>query len=389
MYEKIMPLIIILALLLTLFACASTNGNESIDTSHNRSRLAAEAALANMEGRQPDSQISPAHDQVQQRVANLGKPAWVESPEMVFSRTKYVYAVGHGERRDVAEKHALSNLTAFFGQSVHVDQSVVNSYIETVRSGNISTWTDNVAINSSVRTMSSMDALIGAEIREIWHDTNANIFYAIAIMDRERTAKIYSDLILANQEMINNLTNIQQSERNTLVAFTRYQFAAVIADMNNTFGDLLRVLSVNPPIELVSGNMYRLEQQNIANSIHIAVRVDNDRAGRIASTFTAILSSFGFRVRENNPQYICDIRVALSYPTFLNVDLEHARIELVANLIDARTAGVLMSWNHGRRDAAASVSQAEHLAYLRVETDINTLFKKTLSEYLDGLMPLR
>jgi hypothetical protein len=59
---------------------------------------------------------------------NRGKPAWVDTPDLVYSKQRYVAAVGFGPVREQAERNALANLTAVFGQSIQAEMKSTASY---------------------------------------------------------------------------------------------------------------------------------------------------------------------------------------------------------------------------------------------------------------------
>ena len=66
------------------------------------------------------------------------EPAWVNDPYRVFSRERYVVAVGYGANRAEAERRALAALTSLFGQSVQSEFSAVTAYSEAVSNSHLS-----------------------------------------------------------------------------------------------------------------------------------------------------------------------------------------------------------------------------------------------------------
>jgi len=65
-----------------------------------------------------------------------------------------------------------------------------------------------------------MDTLLGAEIREVWYDSKKE-YYAVAVMEKAKTAQLYSEMIWANQNLIKNLINMSQAEKNTMEGYGR------------------------------------------------------------------------------------------------------------------------------------------------------------------------
>jgi hypothetical protein len=317
------------------------------------------------------------------------RPAWVDSVDSVYSRAQYVAAVGYAADRAMAEKNALANLTAFFGQSIQADQTITNTYQEAVRNGVTAGWSDDLAVQNTIRTSASMDTLIGAEIREVWLDSRSNTYYAAAVMEKAKAVRSYTEMVLANQNIIDNLVPISPAGKNSLEGFARYQFAATIADVNSSYRNLLRLLDAPVPSGPANGNEYRLEAQNIVKAIPVAVTVTNDKSGRVQGAFAKSLSELGFRSGGNNARYVLRIEITVSPVDLPNNPNKFARMELSANLTDTAGGSVLLPYNFNNREGHTSLSEAENRLYLAAERKINEEYAKLLSNYLAQLLPRR
>jgi hypothetical protein len=315
------------------------------------------------------------------------KPAWVDSVENSYNRSQYVAAVGYAASREMAEKNALANLTAIFGQSIQADQIIINTYFEAVKKGVTAVWTEDLAMQNTIKTSASMDALVGAEIREVWHDVENKTFYAAAVMEKSKTIQLYNGMIRANQSVIDNLLSINQTEKNTLESFSRYQFAAVVADINFTYGNVLQVLGSPPPVNLAKGDNYRLEAENITKAIPVGITVKNDRSGRIQGAFARALSDIGLRSGGNNSRYILNVDISVSPVDLPNNTNKFSRIELGADLTDTNVNSVLLPFNFSSREGHTTVTEAENRAYMAAERKINEEYKDLLLDYLSNLLP--
>jgi hypothetical protein len=398
------------ALLLSCVSTPASNTNSG-GVSAAEAQAAAQAALDRMDGRAPaapanssprqssSAQAAPAAAQGTVVNTSRTRPAWVDAVDSVYSRAQYAAVVGHASNREMAERNALANLVAFFGQSIQADQTITNTYQEAVRSGVVAGWTDNTTMQNTIRTSASMDTLLGAEIKEVWHDTRGNTHYAVAVMEKQRTVRLYGDLILANQALINNLITMSAAEKNTLEGYARFYFAATVADMNTTYGNVIKLVGAEPPTELVNSSVYRLEAQNIARAIPVAVRVTNDRAGRVQGAFAKALSDLGFRTGGNNSRYVLDVSISLSPVTLANNTNSFARIEIGANLTDTSTGAIVLPYNFNNRDGHTSMAEAENRAFLSAERLINNGdparnppllgYSDHIKAYLSQLLPQR
>jgi len=323
-------------------------------------------------------------------VSTGARPAWVDSVDSVYSRTQYASAVGVASDQAMAERNALANLVAYFGQSIQADQTITNTYREAVRNGITSDWSDNTTIDETIRTSASMDTLVGAEIRSVWYDSR-NAYYAVAVLEKSKAAVVYRDMIIVNQNMIKNLLEMNQTEKNSIEGIAHYQFAAVIADINTSYGNLLRLIEAPLPEGMVSGSQYRLEAQNITRAIPIGIRVSNDRAGRIQSAFAKSITDIGFRSGGTNSRYVLQVDAVVSPVDLPNNQNKFVRIELYAVLTDTLEGSNLLtySFNPPLREGHLTLSEAENRAYTAAERKINEEYKDILADYLARLMPAR
>jgi len=377
------------------FSCGSTPSRSGPSLAE--AQAAANEAQDRMDGKQPASSqgglpaqgaAQGASSAKQEPVLNTGKnqPAWVNSVDSVYNRNQYVAASGGASSREMAEKNALSNLIAIFGQSVIADQTVTNIYKEVVNSGKTGGYTDSTDIENTIRTAASMDSLVGAEIREVWYDSKSE-YFAVAVMEKAKTARLYSEMIKANQNLIKNLVNMSQAEKNSMEGYSRYQFAAVVADINISYGNLLRVIGATPPGELKIGDDYRLEAVDIAKAIPIGLKVQNDKAERIQGAFAKAVSDLKFRSGGVNSRYVLDVNIVTSPVDLPNQSNKYTRIELRANLMDTSSGTVLLPYNYNTREGHVSQSEADNRAYSAAEKKIKDDYAKIFNNYISQLIP--
>jgi len=323
---------------------------------------------------------------------SLPPPPWVNSPYSIYNELQYIARTGFASTADEAEKAALANLTAYFGVSISDTQTINNVYIEAVRNGAAAQWSDTTSMQRTISTSSSLDALVGAEVHDTWYDGKGT-YYALALMDRARTAVIYNDMIRSNRTTIDNLVNMPAAQKNTIEAFTRYQFAAAIADINVSYGNVLKVLGVAPAMELTKGDEYRLEALNIARAIPVRVVVQKaanvDTARRIENAFIKALNDFGFRTGSAGSPYSLNVNLNLSEVQLPNQQNKFVRYEISANFTDTRTGTGLNSYNINGREGHVNISEAENRAIAAAEKRINEDYSNSLTEAFLTLLPRR
>jgi len=314
------------------------------------------------------------------------EPSWVRDPYIKYDRQTYVAVVGSAGSREMAEKSALGNLVAVFGQNIQVDEKVSSSYREAVKNGVTASWSENTAVDTAITTSTGMASLIGAEILDRWDD--GRNFHASAVLNKAKAREIYSSIVMSNQAMIEKLTNIPPEEKNTLNGFARYQFAATVADMTITYVNLLSVIDEAVPA-FKRGDDYRLEAANINKAIPVGVSVHNDKAGRIQGAFAKALSDLGFTSGGSNPPYLLDVYITAAPVVIANNTYKFTRIELKADLKETKTGIVLLPYDFNSREGHTSQEEADNRAYAYAERKINEEYSLLMKSYLSALLPIK
>jgi hypothetical protein len=313
------------------------------------------------------------------------RPRWVTAPDSVYDRRTYVSAVGSGNSRDLAERRALAALTAIFGQSIQSEAQSTVSYSEAIINGSISSASTNNDFINLIKTSAEMDSLVGAEIRDRWFDGQGT-YYAAAVMERAKTAALYTELITTNTRLINSLTALPEREKNTMDGLRRFHLAALVADANTTFMNVLRVLGDGSagslPAAQKTGQDYRLEMNAIAKNIPVAVLVENDRQDRIRGAFKDALNRAGFVSGETNAPYRLKALVSMEPVDLPNNPHRFVRYVVDAGLEDSRTGDVLLPFRVDGREGHLSLPEAENRALRAAETKIRETYGPALNAYI-------
>jgi hypothetical protein len=324
-------------------------------------------------------------------VTSATQPGWIDDPYVLYDKNEYVALVGHGNTRDNAERDALVKLTAFFGQSIQSELQSVSSYYEIIKNGAKSV-SKNDSVQEIIRTSTNMDSLIGAEVKNIWTDSKTTIYYALAVMEKSTAGTLYSDMVLSNLRLINTLLDIKDDEKASLDAYSRYRIAAVLADTNKIYMDVLSIVGTNNtglnPVDIKIGNDYRLEATNIIKAIPIAITVTEDKADRIKGAFATSLNQQGFRSGGTNSRYVLKVDVNFSEVILQQQSQNRfSRIEVNARLVDTADDAILLPWNFDGREGHVNLDEAENRAIRFAENKIRNEYGTVLQNYLSTLLP--
>ena len=380
----------------------SSGPSRNTGTPEEDAEAAAQAALAGMQGGGKAQSAGTTTGKAQTGGAGKAQtgssaaakpggkePAWVSAPETVYPSGAFVAATGFGADRDQAEKDSLAKLVAVFGQSIQSELSTIHNYSEAVSRGRVQVSQDTT-VQNAIKTSSDMDALIGAEIKDVWFDSKTT-YYAVAALEKAKAKTLYTDLIAANQKVIENLLAMSDTEKYSLDGYARYQLAATIADANYVYANVLTIVDSDAGSALSKtlkkGDSYRVEALSITKAIPIGIEIDNDRSNRIKDVFATAIAKQGFRSGGVNSRYVVRVKVSLTPVDLPNQPNKFVRYVVDANFVDTFEESVLIPFNINGREGHLSASEAENRAVAAAEKKIAGTYSALLSEYLSGILP--
>lgn len=318
------------------------------------------------------------------------EPAWFSNPSAVYPDNQYVSAVGYGKDREDAGKNALGALVSVFGQSVKGSTTVSSRYSQAVKNGILTDSSEDSAIDRSVDTSYDFDTLIGAEVKDVWYNQRDNTTYAVAVLDKLKALQVYSDLIDKNEKTITRLIAVPEAELYTFDAYARYDLAATIADSNETFLNLLSVISPATAsmkrTEASTGDKFRLECVKIAQEIPVDVVVSGDSEGRIQSAFSSVFTEVGFKTGDTGSRYQLDVTVSLSDVKLPKNQNKFTRYVVDAKLTDTTTSMVIFPYSVNGREGHATQEEANNRAIRTAEKKIEDDYKDQFEDFLSQLI---
>jgi len=272
-------------------------------------------------------------------------PEWVSSPATVYPSDRYLQYVGYAAERNKAEVEALNGLAAIFGQSVKSDSLAQNG----------TTW------------------------------------YAIAVLDKTKTADIYTDMIRKNAKAINDLLQKAEIDTYSIEGYASYDFASDIVLENEGH---IRKLSVIKPeaikslnVNVPSSKEIATRRLEIAKKIPICVLISGDEDGKIASVFSEVISSSGFRgsLDSTTARYVLTGSLTFEESVSSDNKTRKCRYNLETYILDTENDHQVCPFNLSGRDSHVQYSEAKNRAMKSLAKKIKVDFKKTFAEYLKSL----
>jgi hypothetical protein len=212
--------------------------------------------------------------------------------------------------------------------------------------------------------------------------------YAAAYVEKEKTVIIYTQLIRINQNNIENLTSMNDAQKNTFDGYARYKLAALLADINAEYANIVSLVGGSTAsLNLTGADTLILEMANIIKHISVGFNAKNDSNNRVRDAFAKVLSGEGLRTQGSNPPYILEIDIGMSEAKFTDNDFLYCRYTLSANLVEKATGAVLFPFNVTDREGHIAYIEAQNRAFVSMEKAVNEEYPDAFRQYLDALLP--
>lgn len=312
-------------------------------------------------------------------------PEWISRPSEVFPNSEYLTSVGYGENRNTAEVNAVKGLASIFKQKVVAKETSSSQMSQTKSEEKIVTAKVQNFNQEVLKEVDESD-LIGIEIKEYWFD-GKETWYAIAILNKEKTASLYSDAINTNQTLIDSIIKSVDG-KNTFSNFGKYNYAEHIAQFNEGYLDRLTVVNPEKGLALrkrcTSSKELEMKKIELAKKIPICIAFENDTNGRFAAAFAKIITEKGFKGSfDVSSRYLLSGKVTYSKKETKDGETVHCRYTLDAYLADTNSGKTLMPFNFSGREAHYNFEDAKARAVSSIEGKIKTDFETAFADFLN------
>jgi hypothetical protein len=122
-----------------------------------------------------------------------------------------------------------------------------------------------------------------------------------------------------------------------------------------------------------------------AKTFPIALKVTNDRDGKIHGAFAKALSDLDIKIGGDNVRYVLNVDVTVSAVDIPGNINKFARINVDANLTDTKVNSILLPFNFSLREGHISAELAEERCVTSAVKKINDDYKGLLSDYLSKM----
>lgn len=314
-------------------------------------------------------------------------PRWITLPSDVYPAEKYMNGTGSGKNRETAELEAVRNLSSVFGQTVKSNTAASKKMEQALSEGKVS-FSSAENLQQNITSQIEAENLIGIEIAEYFYNKPEKKWYAVAILEREKTAAVYQKYIEKNDAAVRKA--IKESEKNpgTFYGYSEICFAAEIASENDKLVKNLTVIDFESGNEIskkvVSLQNTQLAKKKFAENITIYVQISGDRDNKIKSAFQDIFSKYGFKTSPSKKEKYT-LEGKYSSEISQKGKITYCVYSLDLDFSDALQAESLFAINLKGREGSLSESDATNRTYRTLEKDIGTQFSKNFDSYINNL----
>ena len=164
--------------------------------------------------------------------AKIKMPEWIIVPSSVYPSDLYLNGTGSGDNREIAELEAVKNLSSIFGQTV-ISKKVASKKMEQALSDKKIEFTSSGNLNQNITSQIKAENLIGIEIAEYFYNKSEKKWYAIAILQKEKTAAIYENFIKKNDDEVRKALENAEKDLNSFFGYSEIEFALEISEEND------------------------------------------------------------------------------------------------------------------------------------------------------------
>ena len=233
-------------------------------------------------------------------------PSWITEPEKDFPPQSYIRSISEGNTLESAKKNALSELSAYFSQTVKAE---VNAVQTMSLSENVS---KNEQIIKSIST-SSITNLFLVHYTEAFFDKSKKSYTVCAYIKKDEAWEVLSQKLSILQVSFENGFSMAQKEKDPLKKLIALN--SVLARKEDFYSTYNMALAVYPQkcttytslaksIENEKLSITRLKQE-----VKISVSVAGDFSNQIKTKISNILLQNGLTVSNNAP-YMLNVLVS-------------------------------------------------------------------------------
>lgn len=313
-------------------------------------------------------------------------PNWINSPYSIYSSEQYYAASSSDKDLEKAEIQAIESIAGIFRRDIKSSTSA-ESY-KTHYSNSLESETESFSeIGQEIFVNIEQNNLIGIEITEKYYDDINNIWYVLALLDKDKTADVYIELIKNNESSIKQLLTRESELSLGMEKISCFYRAMSISQLNEEYISRLKFL--NPQkTDLLKGNlipheMIKTKYDELVSKNPIKIEINNDYNSMVKMSLEEVLKSFGLTITEKETKYKLFIEITTVNRLVENPEMNYCEFTLTSNM-KAENEIELFPWSFVGRAGGRNDDLATRKAYSIIRDKILKDYSRILDDYLYG-----
>jgi hypothetical protein len=320
------------------------------------------------------------------RVTKGKRPDWIDGESIQYPSSRYLTGVGYDPDRKSSEDKARAEIAKIFFSKIDSRTRSYQDYLQITSKGKSKTR-ETFSIEE-ITKVSTQKVLSGVRISSVYQDTEPEpIFYALAVLDRDQSAKILRDKIQQLDQDIKGLLTRAKGEGDMLAKVKYLKQSIQKHILREAYDAELRIVSpsgtgISSPIHFTEIKS-RLESILLRDFL-IGVSVNGSRAVEIQEALVQGLNQQGFSIGEDLSRAKVLVRGAVEIKALDRGSPEWKYVQWRAHfdLVDKVGGSVFGSVSKTGREGHRSLAQAEDRAVRKIRKALTTEISEEMRRYI-------
>lgn len=314
------------------------------------------------------------------------RPGWVDGDSIQYPSSKYLTGVGYDPDRKLAEDKARAEIAKIFVSKIDSRTRTYQDYLKITSKGR--SKTEEIFSIQDITSVSTQKVLSGVRIAQVYQETGTRpIFYALAVLDRDQSAKILGYKIQELDQDIHQLLSRAKGEEDLLAKVKCLKQSVQKFVIREAYDTELRIVSRTG--KGISSSIHFAEIKGRLESILlrdflIGVSVKGSRADEVQDALVQGLNQQGFSISQDLNRVNVLVRGNIEIKPLKRGTSEWKYVQWRAyfDMVDKKCGSVFGSVNKTGRQGHLSLQQAENRAVRNIRKVLITEIAGEMKRYI-------
>jgi hypothetical protein len=314
------------------------------------------------------------------------RPDWVDGQSIQYPSSGYLTGVGYDADRKSAEDKARAEIAKIFVSKVDSRTRTYQDYLQTT--SNSKSGSEETFSIQEITDVSTKKVLSGVRIAHIYQQSSPEqLYYALAVLDRNQSATILSDRIRKLDGEMEMLLDMAGGEADVFKKIKYLKQSIGKHAMREAYDTELRIVSrsgrgISSPIHFTE---IKSELDAILlRDFLIGVSVTGSRGGEIQDALVQGLNQEGFSISEdvNAANVLIRGAVEISPLERGTADWKYVRWRAHFDMVDRAGGSVFGSFTRTGREGHLNLQQAEDRAVRKIRDTLTPEIAGEVRKYI-------